>query len=83
MRKVIQELAIKHSQFETSLDELDHKQYLFTIDQLMQLVNEIVVPVAVVDKTIPSCEVQYNRNVPDAGLPDGTTLFVFKEIKNV
>ena len=79
MRKLIQELALKHAQFETSLNELDHKQYLFTVDQLMKLVSDVITPVATVDKTIPSCEVQYNTSVSDAGLPDGTVLYVLKE----
>lgn len=77
MKKLIQELAIKHSQFETSLGELDHKQYLFTVNQLMKLIDELITPVAIVDKTIPSCELQYNLNAPE-DLPHGTELYILK-----
>lgn len=33
-------------------------------------------PVAIVDKSIPTCEIQYTDAVGDNGLPDGTPLFV-------
>lgn len=42
MKRVIQQLAIKHSQFETSLGELDVKQYVFTVDQLMRFIAEYI-----------------------------------------